>query len=252
MISSSCIPSQVLDLTNWYLTLPLANEKGDEAETVRQPELASFTHTTHFFTNDVQDAVVFSSFAGGFTTPNSKNTRSELREMNGKTLAKWNVSSGKHTMQYSGKVIKIPDVLPSVVIGQIHDGSDDVIEVRCWRPKENSGLVIDVFHDSKVYGVLDANYDLGKLYTIKIFAGQGKINVFYNDMDTPKIKISSKAKNCYFKVGCYLQNCKRIPAHEFAQVCVHDVMVKHESSAVKKELDIVCEKDECCACKCEL
>lgn len=198
-------PGQVLNLKNWYLTLPIGEVK--DPKDVYQPALDSYSHTKHFYvlSADNSNAVVFTAHAGGVTTKNTKNPRCELREMNGKNKAKWSTKTGKHEMIFTEKVVALPKGRPSVVIGQIHQGSDDLIELRCWIPKNAKTPVIDVFHDSTNYGLLDSDYTLGEEYTIKVFVSDKMIQVFYNDMTTPKLKIPASCDTCFFKAGCYTQ-----------------------------------------------
>lgn len=199
----SKLPSNILDLTNWYLTLPIGKPK--DPIDIFNPELQSYEHPLHFHVNDDGDAVCFNCFSGGVTTENTFNPRSELREMNGEKKTSWSTQRGIHTMTLIGCTVALPTTRPSTVIGQVHRGTSDVIEIRCWRPKRSTKFVIDVFHDSTNYGVLDPNYNLGDKYKIKVVASQGVIKVFYDDMDKPKLKISSKYDTCFFKAGSYIQ-----------------------------------------------
>lgn len=243
----SKLPSQVLDLKNWYLTLPIGEV--EKPLNVYQPELDKYSHSTHFFVPSSESSwVVFRAHAGGVTTKNSLNPRSELREMtnNGKDKASWKTTSGIHIMTFKGKTLALPETRPSVVIGQIHDGSDDVIEVRCWIPKGKTSPVIDVFHDSTVYGLLTDNYKLGDEYTIRILAEKGVMNVFYNDMNTPKLKIKGKKSGCYFKAGCYIQaNPTKHGAkpEEFAEAWLSQVIVEHRVSRGLDLEDVVEDED---------
>ena len=53
--------------------------------------------------------------------------------------------------------------------------------------------------------VLDRDYTLGKMFTIKIVSQSGDITVYYNDMKRPAHTYKSSKKNCYFKLGNYNQ-----------------------------------------------
>lgn len=199
----SLLPSQVLDLSNWYLTLPIGPAR--DATTVSSKALQSFEHKDYFHVNKAGDAVCFSSFSGGSTTKGSYNPRSELREMSGDKMALWSIKQGTHTMTFTGSTISLPTTRPSTVIGQIHRGTDDVIEIRCWIPKPSARPILDVFHDKINYGILTNNYKLGDKYIIKVVASNSQIKVYYNDMDTPKLTIPSEWDTCFFKAGSYIQ-----------------------------------------------
>jgi hypothetical protein len=202
----SKLPSEVLNLQNWYLTTPLPTGTDmKDPLCIKNPNLQSYTHPAHFHTNETNDAVVFSSYSGGATTTNTYNPRCELRETKGDGLAKWSTTTGVHTMILSGCTVALPPTRPSTVIGQIHRGSDDLIEIRCWIPKGKTTPVIDVFHDSTIYVVLDSEYTLGDKYTIKVVASNGKIRIFYNDAQTPNKTITASYSTCFFKAGSYIQ-----------------------------------------------
>jgi hypothetical protein len=202
----SKLPTELLNLQNWYLTTPLPTRTDmKDPIDIYNPELQTFSHPVHFHTNEASDAVVFSSYSGGATTTNTYNPRCELRETVGKVLAKWSTTSGTHTMTFTGCTTALPPTRPSTVIGQIHRGSDDLIEIRCWIPKGKTTPVLDVFHDSTNYGVLNPNYVLGDKYTIKVVANGGKIKIYYGDATTPTLIISASYSTCFFKVGNYIQ-----------------------------------------------
>lgn len=223
------LPSQIIDLQNWYLTLPIGEPK--DATDIFNPELQSFSHPTYFHVNDEGDAVVFNSFSGGATTKGSFNPRSELREMRNGTLAWWSANEGVHTMTFTGCTLLLPTTRPSTVIGQVHRGVDDVIEVRCWIPRRSTKIVIDVFHDNINYGILCPDYTLGTKYNIKVMVSDGNIKVFYDDMDLPKLTIPCTYDRCFFKVGSYIQcNPVRHNARldETTESWVYSVDVSHD------------------------
>lgn len=231
----SILPSQVLDLNNWYITLPIGPARN--ATNIFNPELQSYQHSEHFHVNENGDAVCFSSFSGGSTTRGSFNPRSELREMFGNKLAWWSMKQGVHTMTFTGSTVSLPTTRPSTVIGQVHRGADDVIEVRVWRPRRNAGLVVDVFHDKINYGVLDNDYKLGDKYTVKIVASNGVIEVYYDDMEVPKLRIPSEWETCFFKAGSYIQcnpTLNRAQPNEVTESLIFAIDVRHEGENTTK------------------
>lgn len=225
------LPSEVLDLTNWYLTLPVGKPK--DPTCVYQPELDKFSLEKHFYVNPTGDAVVFNAHAGGVTTSGTKNPRSELREMFGSKKAIWSTKKGKHTMVLKQAVKALPTGKPSVVVAQIHRGSDDLIEVRCWVPKNSKTQVIDVFHNDTVYGVLCPKYQLGEIYTLKIEAANNVVNLYFNEATTPTVSIKASCDTCFFKAGCYTQanpSVSGVSSDMYGEVHIYDVKVKHEDS----------------------
>nr|WP_246072344.1 polysaccharide lyase family 7 protein [Catenovulum sediminis] len=147
-------PGQVFDLSKWNLTIPLDLDQSGNADTISAKDLASYQIANYFYLDDNQH-MVFASPNKAITTPNSTNTRSELRqvfdedtddkvgERNPKSYfalashpqAKQFASVGAR-MEASLKVnhvslnAKYADKPPaySVVVGQIHAGKLDEIK----------------------------------------------------------------------------------------------------------------------------
>ena len=219
-VPTPMVPASVLDLKNWYVTLPTGAPKNPI--TVQQPTLNTFKDKDAFYVND--DSVVFKAPCGGVTTQNSLYPRSELREMNGNVHAAWSCISGTHSMTFTGRVQHLPSKKPEVVIGQIHNTSDDVIEILC------SGSTISAMHNGTNYGVLEKSYTLGTEYTITITAAAGLITVDYNkNHKAAQLPCTSKLADNYFKVGCYTQSNpqKGDLASAYGEVWVSHIVVKH-------------------------
>src|SRR6266542_79014 len=129
---SGTLPSQILNLTNWKLTLPLNSSGGlgGEAAEILQPQLNSYVNNPYFVVNG--NGVQFRAPVNGATTSGSSYPRSELREMtnNGSALASWSTISGTHTMYVREAITHLPAVKNQTMAGQIHDGSTKVIDVR--------------------------------------------------------------------------------------------------------------------------
>ena len=166
------VPGDLIDLTDWYLTLP-TGKQGDP-DTVENPEPATFTN--EFFTlDDTGEAVVFSARGDGVTTKNSHYPRSELREMTGNEKASWSNTSGTHTLDVCEAITKVPAGKPEVVAAQIHDGGDDVLQIRLEGPK----LMVQ-YDDGKSEQIIDPDYTLGTPYHVRIVATDSKVDVLYN------------------------------------------------------------------------
>lgn len=223
-MSSDKKPSDIIDLKNWYVTLPIG--KKSKPTCIYNPELQNYEHDKHFYTNrdDNGDAVVFMAHCGGITTSGSKYPRSELREMNGKEHALWSTTKGVHTMTTTACVKNLPLKKPQVVLGQIHNGKDDVLKIRLNDNK------LEVTHDGSGTIVLDKDYKLGEKISLKLRATGGVMEVYYNDMDTPKLKLPDKTNTCFFKMGCYTQSniSKGDKSDAYAEVWVYTLDVKHE------------------------
>lgn len=213
------VPGQLLDLTNWKLTLPTGQE--GKPEEILEPELSSFTNA-FFRLNEGRDGVVFTANAGGVTTSGSSYPRSELREMNGQEMASWSNTAGTHTMRVREAVTRLPAVKPHVVAAQIHDAEDDIIEVRL----EGQRLLVQ-YNDGDDDATLDPAYALGTPYDLEIDAADGHIRVSYNG--TQKADIVKSGAGWYFKAGSYVQsNLSRGDAPDAeGQVVIYALNVQH-------------------------
>lgn len=226
---AALLPSDVLNLTNWHLTLPVDTALPGDPDQIEQPALDTYVHDTYFRLNAAKDGVVFRAHAGGDTTSGSGYPRSELRERqnNGQDKAAWSSSSGKHTMFIDQAVTHLPDVKPHIVVGQIHDASDDVIVIRL----EGSKLFIDLNGDDGP--TLTSTYILGTRFTVKLEVEDDATNVYYNG--TLKYTYSKAFSGAYFKAGAYVQSScqgtKKVSGEAcsaYGEVVIYDVSVSHQ------------------------
>jgi len=189
-------PGDLLDLQNWFLTLPIG--PAGDPDSIDQPELLDYRSEWFNLTPD-RTGVVFRAPAGGVTTTNSKYPRSELREMNGEEKAAWSNTEGTHTLESRQAITEVPPVKPEVSATQIHDGGDDVMQIRL----EGSTLVAQ-YADGKEQVVIDPAYRLGTPYDLRIVAADGRITVFYNGEQRAEIERSGSS--WYWKIGAYTQS----------------------------------------------
>jgi hypothetical protein len=226
---TSLYPSQVLNLTNWKQTLPIgSSEKPTE---VKQPVLATYKLDPWFVVQPGIRAVRFRAPVNAPTTSGSNYPRSELREMtnNGRTNAAWSSTTGTHTMILDQAITAVPTTKRHVVAGQIHDSEDDIIVIRLEYPK----LYVNVDGDNVI--TLDENYTLGKRFTIKFVAHNGKTDVYYNNSKTPSYTLSKDYTGAYFKSGAYTQsNCEREKSvslctnQNYGEVLIYNLTVTHQ------------------------
>lgn len=216
---SARLPADVLDLRNWYLTLP-TGQPGNP-DTVHQPGLAGYS-STWFRLDDAKGGVVFTADAGGVTTKGSKYPRSELREMNGEAQASWSNTAGTHTLAVREAVTQLPSVKPDVVTAQIHDTNSDVVEVRL----EGTRLIAQ-YDGGHTDVTLDPGYRLGTVYDLTIVASGGRIEVSYNGVR--KAVIPQSGSGWYFKAGSYVQTntSKGDPPDAVGVVVIYRLSVTH-------------------------
>jgi hypothetical protein len=192
------IPGDVLDLTNWKLTLPVGDEP-DEADEVEQPALAGFQLAPFFRVDPTGKGVAFRAHVSGATTSGSGYPRSELREMTdgGSDEASWSNESGVHVMTLSAAITATPKEKPEVSLAQIHGEDDVVAMVRLERDR------LFVERDGEDVGELDDAYKLGTQFTLKLRATPAGIRVTYNGSKV--VEYDEVGDDNFFKAGCYTQ-----------------------------------------------
>ncbi|MEU4447703.1 polysaccharide lyase family 7 protein [Actinosynnema sp. NPDC050801] len=221
-------PAQVLDLTNWKITLPVDDpaKPGPQPLDVKQPALDDYSIDPWFVVDKRCKGVLFRSAVNGVTTANSKNPRSELREMteDGATEFRWSPVSGTHTLVIDQAITHLPNDRPHVVAGQIHDGGDDVSVFRL----EGTRLYLTRGDDTH-HKLITDDYRLGTRFQAKFVVTGGAARAYYNGVFQDEIPVP--ADGAYFKTGAYTQaNCgNSAPCDEsnYGQVIVYRVHVRH-------------------------
>lgn len=219
-------PALSISLLNWKLTLPIGSPKSPTE--IKQPVLATY-QIDPWFSVTPENALRFRAPVTGVTTGGSKYPRSELREMtsNGTTKASWSSTKGTHTLLLDEAITHLPKTKPHIVVGQIHDSSDDIIVIRL----ESSNLYVNV--NGKNAYKLDSNYTLGKRFTIKFIVSGGKSTVYYNDSSDPVYTLNKDYSEAYFKAGAYTQsNCDKegsslCSPDNFGEVVIYKLEVTH-------------------------
>ncbi len=214
-------PAEVLDLANWYVGLPIG--AAEKPKNVEQPELATFAVDPWFQATADCAAVRFRAPVNGVTTTGSKYPRSELREMKGKDKASWLSTSGTHTMVIDQAITALPKQTPNVVVGQIHDASDDV---SVFRLEDRKLYLTD--GDSK-HTLLTDDYVLGTRFEAKFEVGGGKVRAYYNGV--LRATLAKRFSGAYFKAGAYTQancgNSSPCDAGNHGEVRIHGLRVTH-------------------------
>ena len=146
----SSLPADHFDLSHWNITVPLDQDNNSKVDIVSVKDIQGFSHPDFFYAN-AEGHVVFASPNKALTTPNSSNTRSELRHMSrgsdtsiGTKAPKNNFALASHpkasefasiggrmeatvTVDHVARRAGNPDrpAAFSAVIGQIHAIKDD-------------------------------------------------------------------------------------------------------------------------------
>jgi hypothetical protein len=215
-------PADVLDLSNWYIGLPVGED--EKPTNVEQPELATFAMDPWFVATPDCDAVQFRAAVNGVTTSGSNYPRSELREMSGDDKASWSSTEGTHTMVIDQAITAQPQGRPYVVAGQIHGGDDDLTVFRL----EGKKLYVTKEDDSR-YKLVTDNYVLGTRFQAKFVVSDGQTKVYYNNV--LQTTITKNFSGAYFKAGAYTQaNCDNAPPcsdSNYGEVKIYDLDVTH-------------------------
>lgn len=216
-------PADVLNLTNWYIGLPIGS--GGKPTNVEQPALATYSIDPWFRATPDCAAVQFRAAVNGVTTSGSKYPRSELREMtnNGRDKASWSATSGTHTMVIDQAITAQPNERPNVVAGQIHDSQDDVSVFRL------EGNKLYLTKGDNKHKVIDENYRLGTRFQAKFVVSGGQIKAYYNGV--LQATLEARFTGGYFKAGAYTQaNCgNSSPCNtgNYGEVKIYNLTVSH-------------------------
>jgi hypothetical protein len=222
------LPSSVLNLTNWYLTLPIGEVRN--AEEIHQPQLALYSLPPDFEVNPSGTGVIFQAPVGGVTTKGSTYPRTELREMtdNGLKEASWTNKSGTNILNVREAITILPPVKSQVVSAQIHNSSSDVIEVMADGLKIKGKVVLAVrLSGSEQSTYLDNNYILGTPFNLEINASSKQIMIYYNGV--LKFDFKKNGSGWYFKAGSYVQSnpSKGDSPTSVGQVVIYGLSVVH-------------------------
>ncbi len=215
-------PGDILDLSDWKLTLPIGSS--NHPQEITQPTLKGYSIDPYFMVDPSRTGVIFQANAGGVSTSNSGYPRSELREMTpgGGDEASWSTTSGTSTMTVREAITHLTVVKPQVTVAQVHDDSDDVIVIRLDGPHH-----LYAEHNGTDYGDLDDNYVLGTAFTAEFIASGGHIKIFFNGEQ--KVDYVKSSSGDYFKAGCYTQSNmdKGDAADAYAQVVIYSLRITH-------------------------
>jgi hypothetical protein len=175
-----------------------------------------------FFVRD--GGVVFRAPTTGVTSKGSHYPRCESREMRDRRGAKaaWSNKTGTHTLTVDEAFTQVPSVKPHVVGVQIHDGNDDMLQIRL----EGAKLFACTTDGRSRVGFTDS-YKLGTRFVVQIVAAAGRIKVSYNG--APKADFPLSGTSWYWKVGCYTQSNpdKGDGPGNFGEVVVYSIASVH-------------------------
>jgi len=213
----------------WNLGLGLSSGHID----IDPNALKTYVNSPYYTMNGTSTGVQLQVYMnGGKTSENTKYPRCELREYatgSTSTKASWSGSSGRHIMRGKTKVMHYAPEKCEVVVGQIHDGNDDTLQIRAeassatgsqtWRLSVNGTEVDDL-----ISGVA-----LGQEVSWEIDLNNGALTVRING-STAYTGNPGYGSGQYFKVGDYPQQNSTDQSNastEYSRVELRDLFVSH-------------------------
>jgi hypothetical protein len=199
--TGSTTPAGILRLGDegGYWSIDVAYPSGNKSIELAQL-VDGFQQVPYFTPVENNTGVQFRTPMNGGTTPNSEYPRVELRERNPDgTRAAWSASQVIRSVSAVDKITHFPPNKPEMVIGQIHDGSDDLLQIRV----EGTTWRLSLFGDEQDTPLL-TGYTLGTYVAWAITVNKGLVAVKINGVE----KWSGRpafGSTCYFKTGCYAQ-----------------------------------------------
>lgn len=209
--------SDLFDLSNWKLTLPVDAESGNTGKAAEVKKLSGYEDPVYFY--DATDgAMVFRANAEGATTSGSTYARCELRERDNGTDAYWNLNEGG-TLTATLKVDEVPTLNDGsagrIIVGQIHGLSDELVRLyyddgQLYFANEHSGA------DNKEHKFIPVNGQgeaaqiaLGEKFSYEITARGDTllVKVIHGGQEyISKTVINEiwQSDSFYFKAGLYM------------------------------------------------
>lgn len=252
-----------IDLSNWSVTIPAELADGKPV-VVEPPKILDYATNQqlrpYMYTDSIRGAIVFYTEPTKATTPNSKYSRSELREqmVSGDNNANWNFADGAY-MKGKLSVDEVSRELNGkhhrVIIMQIHGRLTDEQRDLIGQKDNNAPPVLKIYWDkgkiriktkklkninTSYERMLDKNAwtdDAGfnfeqevgsRKFTLEVKVSKGKMLVILNKSEFKVYKGIHMEKwgvfENYFKAGNYLQT--RDPG-AYAQVSYFTLEVSH-------------------------
>jgi hypothetical protein len=232
----------------WYLTTPewdpSDNTKTWNINMGGSPDLATFKRDTNakraFKLNASKSGVIMSADYEGSHTPNSANTRMELRERDGANAnIGWSTRSGTHRLTSITQCDRLDG--NHCVMAQIHGGQEANDDLTVYRLE---GTTLWATNGDEPHGhVIDSNYQLGtpvlmsfdvnssgsckfrykKFATVEEALAYDLSLTWALPIDwTLQLPVDSKS---YFKDGCY--NQRKGAAGSYSQVTLYKTIPTH-------------------------
>ena len=224
-------PTGVIDLNDWYLTLPIRDPSGRDGKgpwDVHQPQLSSFSDPDYFHTGSdrfghylefrVPASDRSAARPGDVVTTTSKASgaaRTELRQTTNGELAAWSLDGEdvyELTVTLTCDATSISD-RQEVIVGQIHGpGSKPPVILSMDHSR---GGALEFYKQGPRFGDLLTGVQPGELFTYRITGGRGRLEIAAArgdasqlparaQVDLPSSAVEER-ENLYFKSGAYVK-----------------------------------------------
>jgi hypothetical protein len=171
---------------------------------------------------------------GGRTSTNTKYPRCEFREFatgSTGTKASWNGQSGRHIMRGKTKLMHLGPEKCEVCVAQIHDGSDDRLQIRLEAGSASGPYTARLSLDGTEVDDLLSSISLGQEIAWEIDVNGGALTVKINGTTQyTNSDAGLPSSGCYFKVGTYVQQNSTDqdnPSSEYGRTELRDLFVSH-------------------------
>ncbi|MDP9144355.1 MAG: polysaccharide lyase family 7 protein [Actinomycetota bacterium] len=172
------------------------------------------------------------------TSINTDFPRCELREFeqNGTTETAFDPTTGEHRMRGRSRITHLPPVNPSVVICQIHSGSNDAARISTQLESGQTnmrcrinGTAVGTPKLAEPY-VIDTEFD----WMMELIGGD--LRIYYGDLAVPVVlrrsAFAGAGATYYFKAGAYAQSNETIDSGtDHVEVLLRQLQTWHSGAA---------------------
>lgn len=238
-------PAEILDINGisaadgGYWNLGIGFHAGDAEgaahKDIDPTTLANgYTRSPYFIANGTGSAVKMRVYAdGGRTSTNTKYPRCELREYkNLTTKASWTGNTGTHILECKLKVIAMAPNKKEVCLMQVHNASDDTLQVRSEGASGSANWVVRVNGTELGTKLITGTYTYGDEHTVRVEMIAGTLKVYLDGTQKISQPITGNLAGSgqYFKTGNYMQSNvvdSGNASTDYDEIEIRDIVVTH-------------------------
>lgn len=210
-------PSDILDLSRWYLTLPEAHPETGGVWDVQHPDLTTFVHPRCWYLGDDSMVWYVAPVAGHATGPAGA-TRCDLRELRADgALAAWGLADGDDHVLLATLTCDPTSIVGrrETIVGMVHDGTPTPPVYLAVNMNEVPGRLV-LFVNGHAYARLLPQVGPTDVFSFRIAAtGSGAARRVYVSAALgdrvppggvalrPRLFGAAARGGCHFKAGAY-------------------------------------------------